>query len=139
MAVNLTNEENFINESINQSRLNFVFGYYSQLTLLRDYVDRNIENKITLEAAADEVGMSSSRLSHFFIEKTGISFSNWLRHQRIRKAIELLTTQNLSITVVAMLVGYENIRTFQRSFKNATGRSPSKFRQSACSQKMSRI
>ncbi len=50
-------------------------------------------------------------------------FSEWRQQRRIHHAIELLST-GLSITAIALEVGYENTSAFIAMFKRCLGQSP---------------
>lgn len=59
---------------------------------------------------------------------TGKSFVHWLRSIRIQKAKKLLQDRALSVGQISRMVGYSNIRTFERSFQAESGMSPVQFR-----------
>jgi YesN/AraC family two-component response regulator len=59
------------------------------------------------------------------------NFNDLLNSYRIKKAKELLLNTNekdLSITRIALEVGYPNAAAFNRAFKQFTGLTPSEFR-----------
>ena len=102
--------------------------------MLVDVVNYEINNfndaNLTIGKVAKTFGISTSevnRLIYFQFEK---NFYEYLDELRISKACELLKTTDLKIIDVAMKVGYNSTRTFQRSFGRLTGISPNKFRSS---------
>lgn len=106
----------------------------SEQKLLVDVVNYEINNfndaNLTIGKVAKTFGISTSevnRLIYFQFEK---NFYEYLDELRISKACELLKTTDLKIIDVAMKVGYNSTRTFQRSFGRLTGISPNKFRSS---------
>lgn len=106
----------------------------SEQKLLVDVVNYEINNfndaDLTIGKVAKTFGISTSevnRLIYFQFEK---NFYEYLDELRISKACELLKTSDLKIIDVAMKVGYNSTRTFQRSFGRLTGISPNKFRSS---------
>ena len=113
------------------NRLQFALDYYRHLISLNDYVQNRWHEPFQLTEAAVAVGISPSRLSHLFLEKTGISFTVWTRYERVRRAAALLISNEKSIDEVAYSVGYKNPKTFQRSFTKAIGMTPSKYRKIA--------
>ena len=117
-------------------RLNHkVFEYYSRLGRLREYVDTNYSERITLETAAQVALLESTYFSSYFKKRVGISFSEWLRQVRVTKAIALMRDTDFSITRIAFDVGFDGLRTFERAFKKHTGRTPVKFREAfSCDQ-----
>lgn len=111
------------------ARVSFALHHYRHLIRLREYVEQHLDSCFQLADVASEIGLSPSRLSHIFIEKAGVSFSRWISHERIQVAARLLSVDDRSISEIALAVGYENLRSFQRSFKKNLGMTPSEYRQ----------
>ncbi len=107
------------------------FNYYPRLKRLRQYVERSYSEPIPLEKAAGIAALESSYFSSYFRAKVGITFTEWLRQVRIRKAMELMKGSDLSITEVAYEVGFGDLRTFGRAFKKHTLMTPMEFKKSA--------
>ncbi|GEM_PF-1820339 len=108
-----------------------VFDYYPALRRVKEYVEKNCSESVTLSAAAKVAAMEPSYFSTFFHAKVGIPFSDWLRRIRIAKAIELMQEQDHSICDVAFAVGFNDLRTFGRAFKRYTNLTPMSFKK-AC-------
>ncbi len=107
-----------------------VFDYYPRLNRLREYVEQSYSEPISLGNAASIVALESSYFSTYFRAKVGITFTEWLRQVRIRKAIKLMKASDLSITEVAYEVGFGDLRTFERAFKKHTRMTPREFKKS---------
>ncbi len=120
-------------------RVDFALGHYRHLVHLSSYIENRWHEPIQLADAAAAIGISPSRLSHLFLEKTGVSFRDWLRFQRVEKATRLLAKDDKPIREVAFSVGYRNARTFERSFVKITGVTPFKYRKLIEAQAVSRI
>ncbi|MGO8695858.1 MAG: response regulator [Rectinemataceae bacterium] len=82
---------------------------------------------VTLELAADAVGLSPSRLSRLFVEETGRGFSDYLIQFRIERAKEMLLVPGASIKQVSAACGYPDPNYFSRLFKKVTGLTPTAF------------
>lgn len=82
---------------------------------------------ITFSDASSFMGFSEPYFSKFFKNISGMTFSTYLNIIRLEKAIEMLrhNRQELSITEIASLCGFDTIRHFNRTFKEITGYSPS--------------
>ena len=78
---------------------------------------------ITLEAAARIAGLSPSRLSHLFVEQTGLSFKTYLLWIRLTRAVRLMT-EGLSLTAVAHEAGFSDSAHFSRTFRRMFGIAP---------------
>lgn len=72
--------------------------------------------------------MNPAYLSHLFKEKTGESYSAYLKKIRIQKAKKLLEQNNCSITEVGVMTGYNDTSQFIRVFKQEIGMTPKKYR-----------
>ena len=78
-----------------------------------------------LSDLAQSVGMCRSKLHRCFNSVYGISPFDYLRKQRLDKAIRLLKDEKISVTEVAYSVGYPNLSHFAKTFKKHVGVSPS--------------
>lgn len=128
-----------IREGFDVSRVEFALDHYRHLASLNDYVKIHWHYPFQLTDAAAAVGISPSRLSHLFLEKTGITFSEWVRYERVKRAKIILASNDKSISEVGYSVGYRNSRTFVRSFSKTTGISPAKYRKILETQLVSEI
>jgi len=74
--------------------------------------------------------MNSSYFSSYFHAKVGITFTEWLRQVRVKKAMELMKASDFSISEVAEAVGFKDLRTFERAFKQHARKTPREFKKS---------
>lgn len=93
-----------------------------------DYIARNYHNRISLDDVSAYVGYFPKYFSRYFKDQTGITFVNYLNRLRIQAAKELLADPNIVIKDVAARVGFENINTFFRVFKQFEGVTPGQYR-----------
>ena len=100
---------------------------YEKFAGLLNMIDEHYGEDITLEQAADSVGFSKFHFTRLFKEYTGTTFLDYVMHKRIQAAQELLSTDQ-SITSIAFRTGFNNLTSFNRSFKKYTGLSPSQYR-----------
>jgi AraC-like DNA-binding protein len=73
--------------------------------------------------------MSRSNLMRIFRKATGQTPIEYLVRLRIQRAMEMLRNTDLTITEIAMEVGFNDSNYFTRQFRRATGTSPRTFRQ----------
>lgn len=92
------------------------------------YCDEHYNEPLSLENLSRRFGVSRFYLSHVFSDKIRINFNNYIHLLRIYAAKQLLLHEPLSVTEIAYRVGYNNIRSFNRRFGEATGYSPSEYR-----------
>ncbi|MBQ8929674.1 MAG: helix-turn-helix domain-containing protein [Oscillospiraceae bacterium] len=93
-----------------------------------NYIKRNCNEKLSLDALAREVYLSKSYLSSMFKEETGISLTEYITKVRIEKSKRLLTENSISISAIAMQCGFKDQSYFTKVFKKETGTSPKKYR-----------
>jgi transcriptional regulator GlxA family with amidase domain len=106
----------------------FAFHHYRHLRKLHEYLLAYPERPPVLAEVAAHVGLSPRRLSRLFQQKTGIRFSRWIRWERVSRAKKLLRDSDAAITEVAIAVGFQSTRSFERAFKNVLGTTASQFR-----------
>jgi two-component system response regulator YesN len=106
------------------------FTYHSRLRKLKDYVDENYANDLSLGTAAKIAGLNDKYFSTFFRVKTGICYRDWIAGIRVGRAKEMLRTQAHTVMGVSTAVGYQDLRTFERAFKKQTGLTPLQYKRS---------
>jgi len=75
---------------------------------------------------AKEVGISTRTLVRLFPAQTGMTFREWRQQRRLLRALELLAT-GVSVTNVALEVGYENTSAFIAMFRRCLGTTPTRY------------
>ena len=100
------------------------------LAPLLDWLRRNLQRPLTLQAIADRAGMSVRTLSRRFRAQTGTTPLQWILAARVRRAQHLLETTTLSIEQVATRCGFESGPSFRDRFGRVAGTSPSAWRRS---------
>ena len=101
-------------------------------TLLSDillYCYDHFTEDISLHTLAEALHVSHYYISHIFNENLRIGFRDYINSLRIEKACELLKGSDSSITDIAFAVGFNSIRTFNRSFRKAVKLSPSQYQE----------
>ena len=100
-----------------------VSGVTEQYKNLLYDIDENVEN-YSFEKAVSYMHMSDAYFSRFFKKISGMTFSQYLNHIRVNKAIDLIRDGELSMTEISRLCGFDTIRNFNRVFHQITGYSP---------------
>lgn len=95
---------------------------------LKYFVEKNFQKEIGLKQASEIVCLSPKYISKIFKEETGIGFSEYKLRLRIEKAKELMSLQIYNINEIAGKVGYLNVESFVRIFKNQEGMTPSEYK-----------
>ena len=93
-----------------------------------EYIGQNLSEQITLGDLAQRFHMNYTYLSELFSEAAGVGFAKYLTNLRMERAKELIVSSALSLTEIALTVGYSNYQHFSASFKRAHGLSPNQLR-----------
>jgi AraC-like DNA-binding protein len=101
----------------------------NRILLAKTYLDDHVSTSVSLTQVAMAAHLSVRQLSQLFKEQLGFTPLNYLREQRMKQALTLLTQSNLPITAIAASVGYQNLSAFSDRFNKHFGRSPRNYRQ----------
>ncbi len=81
------------------------------------------------EYITGKVPQDYNYLSRLFSETEGITIEQYLIHQKIERAKELIVYDELSLTEIAYKLGYSSPAHLSSQFKKVTGMSPKSFRE----------
>ena len=88
-------------------------------------INKNIGNSdLSVDAIADEVGLSRVHLHRKMKELTGQTPHDFIRNIRLKQAANLLASHNMNITEVMYACGFNNAASFSTIFKKFYGMSP---------------
>ena len=82
--------------------------------------------KMSIDAAASEVGLSRRSFTRHFEQETGKPFSEWKRLVMVQHAVERLASGE-AVGAIAFDMGYENPSAYIAMFKAVRGMPPGKF------------
>jgi|GEM_PF-919751 len=92
------------------------------------WVDDNLNTDINIDEAAQKSHMSRSVFTRSFKSYTNMSFTTYVNRARLKRAANLLVSEQTAIDDVAVRSGYRNMGHFYRQFQNQYGMTPSQFR-----------
>jgi AraC-like DNA-binding protein len=96
---------------------------------IRDLIQDQIDTTITLKELSKDLNIHPAYLSREFSKHfDNLSFGDYIRKQRIEKAIDYLNNSAYSLTKIAYLTGFSDQSHFTRIFKKQTGKNPSVYR-----------
>lgn len=100
------------------------------LLKLNALIHENLSNpELDVKFITDNIGMSRASLYNKVKSLTDMGVNDYINKFRIEKAIQLLIHTDMNIMEVADLTGFNNQRYFSTVFKQATGSSPSKYKE----------
>lgn len=99
---------------------------------VQKHIDNNIGNadEITLVRLAELVHFNQSYLSRLFKQVSGTTLSDYISESRMRRAKELLETNEVKIQEIADMLGFSSPTNFARFFRKYGGVTPLEYRES---------
>lgn len=104
------------------------WGKESLVDEIKFYLDMNYAEKLKLGEVAKTFGIHPNYFTRVFHERFGVSPKNYLTNLKLKKACRLLTTTELSVSVISASLGFEDQLAFTKSFKKAFAVPPSEYR-----------
>ncbi len=111
-----------------QGNLKYKQNYESAVEYTIEYIDKHLDQELSRSVLAKKVYLSEDYVSKLFKAKTGMSLPNYIAMKRIEKAKEYLRYSNLTVSKIALEVGYNNFSYFSKTFRDFTGMTPNEYR-----------
>jgi AraC family transcriptional regulator len=92
------------------------------------YIEEHVAENIPLATLAELVRLSPYHFCRSFKRSFGMPPHRYHANRRIERAKQLLTNRELSVTRVALDVGFSETSTFSAAFHKLTGQAPSRYR-----------
>jgi len=101
----------------------------TSLTATTTWAIGRLDQQLSVADLAEHAAMTPRTFARRFRDELGLAPLQWLTHQRVLLAQELLETTQLSIDLVAHRCGFGSAATLRHHFARVTQTTPSKFRQ----------
>lgn len=95
---------------------------------IKKYIDKSINEKITLSDIAICLGKNANYLNQVFRKKNGMSIISYVNQMKIKRAAVLITEENLSLKEAAEKIGISDANYLSRLFKTKMGMTVSEFK-----------
>lgn len=95
---------------------------------IHEYLVEHIAERITIEDLSKQFLMNPTTLKKIFKKVYGTSLAAHMKQHRMEKAAEMLIDTDLSISQIALAVGYESQSRFTMAFKNVYEMVPTAYR-----------
>lgn len=95
---------------------------------IKDYLDSNYAQNITLGSLAAITHMNKYYMAHAFTKYTGMSPISYLMQKRIQEGKSLLESTSYSIAEISAMLGFSSQSYFSQAFKKAAGITPIQYR-----------
>ena len=94
---------------------------------VKSFIKENYARDISRQDIASAVNVNADYLSRLFNKQVGVSIPEYIAGIRMERAKQLMSTE-LTISEIAVKVGFYNFSYFSRIFKKYTGVSPSEYK-----------
>ena len=95
-----------------------------------EYVAKNFTKNINMAIVANQVSVNYTWFSEKFKEHTGVNFNEYLKNLRIEEAKRLLEKDCYKVYEVAERSGFGDVKYFMKTFREATGKTPTEWKKS---------
>ncbi|MCJ8011606.1 response regulator [Paenibacillus sp. KQZ6P-2] len=102
---------------------------HAEMKAAVDYIGQHYDKQLNMATVSNYVSLNYSYFSESFKHYTGMSFVPYLKKVRIEKAKILLEETNRKVYEIAEQVGFENVKQFNRVFRELEGISPMEYRE----------
>lgn len=109
--------------------LDGITKHYDYVEFVKKYVSEHYMNEILFMDLAKVAHVSRSYLSSLFKKEVGCSFPEYLVKFRMDKATEILDRENIQLSELSSLVGYQDYAQFSKMFKKYKGCTPKQYKQ----------
>ncbi|WP_165769155.1 AraC family transcriptional regulator [Virgibacillus profundi] len=92
------------------------------------FINDNLAKPLKLSEVADYLHVSDRHLSRLFTKHLDVTFTQFVRSEKMNKAAILLATTDLPIKKVAQKVGFDTVHYFSSVFKKVMDIPPGEFR-----------
>ncbi len=116
-------------ELIDDRRIQTVQQMKDLIVKLVHYSTNEIIHTNLSNYLAHTIGKNYGTLSKMFSEVTGTTVEKYFIAQKIERAKELLTYNELTLSEIAYLLGYSSTAYLSAQFKSMTGLTPTQFKQ----------
>jgi AraC family transcriptional regulator len=98
-----------------------------QIQRVRDYIKANLARDLALAELAEQVRLSPHYFSMRFKHSLGLSPHRYVLIERILEAKQRLAARGMSISEVALSLGFSDQSHFSQTFRRLTGTTPKRF------------
>jgi AraC family transcriptional regulator len=95
---------------------------------LMQYIDEHLAEDVSLSSLAELVDLSPYHFSRVFKQSFDTPPHRYLTNRRIERAKNLLASRKLTVTVIALNVGFSETSSFTSAFRKVTGETPTDYR-----------
>lgn len=102
-----------------------MYSHYVEMAV--EYIDDHFAEKLTLAQVACAVSLSTIYFHNIFKASTGQTLHDYIEQKRIRKAIDLMQTTDMTLAEIAYFCGFSSQSYFNYAFKRRMDTTPRKY------------
>ncbi|MGB8455969.1 MAG: response regulator [Anaerocolumna sp.] len=146
-ANQLFEEDDILSRSLNAYRsvdemkwlIHYTISFFNEATISEEsqkkiieqilqYIRSNLDKDIRRNDVADIVYLNPNYVSRLFKNEIGVPLKEYIVAEKMKLARAMIKSTNMSISMIAVKVGYSNFSHFSQVYKKMTGISPSEER-----------
>lgn len=120
--------KNYSTANVVQEHLNGGLSGY-KLRRVTDFINANLEEDLSLGEIAAVADLSQFHFARAFRKTTGLTPQQYVMHQRIERAKELLSKDDLPLVEISLRAGFKNQSHFTTLFRKFTKLTPKTWRE----------
>lgn len=93
-----------------------------------EFIRISLDQNLSLDTISNSINANPYELSRQFKKETDETITEYINKQRVNEAVYIMENQNISITAVADMVGFNDVNYFTKVFKKIKGITPSEYR-----------
>lgn len=98
------------------------------VNIVKNYLEQHYNESISRKDIESLVHLNEDYLNRIYKKATGYSLLEYIQYYRITMARRMLTDSNISISEIAVRIGYDSPAYFSKIFKKSTGVTPLEYR-----------
>ncbi|MCI5650383.1 MAG: helix-turn-helix domain-containing protein [Fusicatenibacter sp.] len=102
-------------------------GHSPVIQKVVNHINLNLSGDLSLKKLSTEYSVNASYLSTLFKKEMGMTITDYINQQRIRRSLEMLNSTNFQIQDIASECGIYDVNYFRRLFKKTVGMTPTEY------------
>lgn len=102
-------------------------GNYAVIENSIQYIKENLTADLRLETLSEIFSFSPTHFHKSFKAATGKTLREFVEHQRLTQAVNLLVSTNMTLAEIAYTCGFSSQAYFSCAFKRSTGKTPREY------------
>lgn len=98
--------------------------YQQKINQVIDYISVNLHKHLQLDIIAYQINVSQRQLLRITRSSLNESLYSYIARQRVERAVLYMQTEEMSLTKLSEMVGYDNPQSFSKAFKKQFSISP---------------